>query len=502
VIRRKRPGPPLSYDNSPLRKTQENEIARWLNPPPNSTRKRMPGNRTREPLNLPLRHKEVPGFVTDLSAGFDNKCPFCESTLDPDRTVVSFYRPPYRALQEQNDIPAEHHYCWLMWEWSNLYPACESCARSKGTLFPVARERINIGIYAEYALRREMPLLLDPCYDDPEAYLEFDEDGSVTAKSGSERGKQTIEILRLNRESLQANRKAEAIRLKQAWEEELQKASVPLAGVSEILQAANQALEAYCLDDQPFAGMKRQLLRRWSENFRSGGREGRNIVASPDIQNMFVSPKNDVTSQPGTDRSLLDHPQPVRDPYENAVFVSYAWGGESESIVDQLEQAFAQRGIRIVRDKEALEYKGSIETFEQRIGMGKGIVLVISDKYLRSEHCMYELVQLNKNLNLHSRIFPIVLADARIYTASDRFSYIKYWEEKIKELEDAIRQARTMTNLTGIHADLDKYWQIRNNFDELTDLLSDMNVLTPQLHAANDFSILITKVESWMGGKE
>ena len=74
--------------------------------------------------------------------------------------------------------------------------------------------------------------------------------------------------------------------------------------------------------------------------------------------------------------------------YEKAVFVSYAWGGESERIVDELERAFAEHGIRIIRDKKDLGYKGSIEAFEQRIGHGQCVVLVISDKYLRSEHCM------------------------------------------------------------------------------------------------------------------
>jgi internalin A len=113
----------------------------------------------------------------------------------------------------------------------------------------------------------------------------------------------------------------------------------------------------------------------------------------------------------------------IMNNYENEIFVSYAWGGESERVVDELEQAFAQRGIRIVRDKKEVNYKGSIEAFEQRIGRGQCIVLIISDKYLRSEHCMYELVGANKNQNLRERIFPIVLVEAQIYKAIDRLKY-------------------------------------------------------------------------------
>jgi hypothetical protein len=184
--------------------------------------------------------------------------------------------------------------------------------------------------------------------------------------------------------------------------------------------------------------------------------------------------------------------------YEKSVFVSYAWDGESEQTVSKIEKAFSKKGITIVRDKRDLEYKGSIEAFEQRISKGQCIVLVISDKYLRSEHCMYELVELANNRNLRERVFPIVLPDAKIYKAIDRLNYIQYWDEKIEQLNQAIKQIGVMTNLAGISADLDKYARIRASFDNITDLLSDMNALTPEIHSENDFSILVNAVEHTM----
>jgi hypothetical protein len=181
--------------------------------------------------------------------------------------------------------------------------------------------------------------------------------------------------------------------------------------------------------------------------------------------------------------------------YDNEVFVSYAWGGESESTVDELEQAFVRRGIRIVRDKKDLGYKGSIETFEQRIGRGRCVVLVISDKYLRSEHCMYELMKVAENRALVERIFPIVLKDACISRSIDRVSYIKYWKAKVEELEQSIKELNELTDMENILADLNKYARIRREFDKLVDLLSDMNTLTPEIHAAHGFSTLISAVE-------
>jgi outer membrane protein assembly factor BamB len=181
--------------------------------------------------------------------------------------------------------------------------------------------------------------------------------------------------------------------------------------------------------------------------------------------------------------------------YEDAVFVSYAWGEDRERPVDELEQAFFERGIRIVRDKKDLGYRGSIEEFEKRIGRGQCIVLVISDKYLRSKHCMYELVEIDQNRDARGRIFPIVLPDAKIYNSLDRLDYIQYWDGQIKVLNKKIKQVHEITGLESIIADLKKYKLIRDNFDQLTGQISDMNTLTPEIHAKSGYATLVAAVQ-------
>jgi hypothetical protein len=45
------------------------------------------------------------------------------------------------------------------------------------------------------------------------------------------------------------------------------------------------------------------------------------------------------------------------------IFVSYAWKGERETLVDQLCAAFAAKGYTITRDKSDLTYKGRHQSF-------------------------------------------------------------------------------------------------------------------------------------------
>ena len=180
--------------------------------------------------------------------------------------------------------------------------------------------------------------------------------------------------------------------------------------------------------------------------------------------------------------------------YEQAVFLSYAWGGEREEVVNQVDQALQKRGLRIIRDKRELGYKGSINAFMDRIGLGDCVILVISDKYLRSPNCMYELVEIAGNKDFQDRVFPIVLQDADIYNPVRRIQYIKHWEEKRAELAEAIKTLDP-ANLQGIREEMDLYDRIRDKVSGLTSILKDMNTLTPDMHSESGFEELYTAIE-------
>ena len=179
--------------------------------------------------------------------------------------------------------------------------------------------------------------------------------------------------------------------------------------------------------------------------------------------------------------------------YEKAVFISYAWGGESEEIVNRIDETLQQRGIEIIRDKRDLGYKGSITGFMERIGQGNCVIVVTSNKYLRSQNCMFELIEFAESKQFHDRIFPIVLGDADIYDPIKRIEYIKYWETKRAELAEAIK-ALDPANLQGIRDEMDLYDRIRDKISGLASILKDMNTLTPDMHRDSDFSEVYSSI--------
>jgi hypothetical protein len=164
-------------------------------------------------------------------------------------------------------------------------------------------------------------------------------------------------------------------------------------------------------------------------------------------------------------------------------------------IVDQVQQALEQEGIRVVRDREEVRYRDSIRDFMRRIGQGKCVIVVISDKYLKSENCMFEMVEIAKEPGLRERIFPIVLSDANIYKATGRVKYVRYWEDQIQELDEALKTIRG-DNLIKLQEDLNIYSEIRRLFDGIANTLRDMNALTPDQHEKSDFEELIPRIRS------
>ena len=80
------------------------------------------------------------------------------------------------------------------------------------------------------------------------------------------------------------------------------------------------------------------------------------------------------------------------------IFVSYAWGDDSSEtarkraeVVDRLCETLANESWNIIRDKNAMRSGDLISGFMKRIRFADHVIVVLSDKYLRSPYCMAEL---------------------------------------------------------------------------------------------------------------
>ncbi len=159
------------------------------------------------------RHSSVKKALSKL---FHGKCAFCESRSGHVRMDIEQFRPTNGVTTELGEHLPDHYY-WLVNEWTNLYPVCIDCNSEKeisrkGSRFPLENESNRAAVRAgPVQLAEERPLLLDPCRDDLSEHLLFTEEGTVV--SSTRRGRTTITILGLNRESLVGARRAATVKL-------------------------------------------------------------------------------------------------------------------------------------------------------------------------------------------------------------------------------------------------------------------------------------------------
>lgn len=153
------------------------------------------------------------------------------------------------------------------------------------------------------------------------------------------------------------------------------------------------------------------------------------------------------------------------------IFVSYCQ--KDSSYIDLMDSYFENKNVTLHRDIRDISQWKSIKEYMQTIRNTDYAVLLISDKYLKSFNCMYEVLEVMKEQNYKNRIFPAVL-ETRIYDASCRVEYVKYWQDKYKELNIQMSQI-DMVNASGLIDDLKRTQNIAASMSEFLSLVSDMN---------------------------
>ncbi len=142
------------------------------------------------------------------------------------------------------------------------------------------------------------------------------------------------------------------------------------------------------------------------------------------------------------------------------VFLSYSWSNSIEA--DQVENLLTSLGYYVKRDIRELEYKRNIKEFMRTIGDSDFVITLISDKFLKSHNCMYEILELTRYSDYRKRISQIILNDAKIYTPHDRVKYLEYWSNKCSEIERFLKS--NITELGKIQ--LEKDYQVCRNIEK------------------------------------
>lgn len=182
---------------------------------------------------------------------------------------------------------------------------------------------------------------------------------------------------------------------------------------------------------------------------------------------------------------------------EMQVYASYAWKVEEQTqILDKLTTVCQSHNIRILRDKDEIGYRESIQAYMSQLVASDAIILVLSDAYFKSPYCMYELCEIYKRKDFLKRVYPIVIDGTRFHKANERIPYIRHWEQEVAELNDGLKSIRTGNMSAASLAEIKEYEDFARMIDNLLAALGDMNTLTQDVHIGSKFELIVTQLLS------
>jgi internalin A len=188
------------------------------------------------------------------------------------------------------------------------------------------------------------------------------------------------------------------------------------------------------------------------------------------------------------------------------IFFSYAWkdadSPEREKLVDELYHELLKEGYPIKRDKADVQYGDSIIQFMEELGASANIIVAISDRYLKSEYCMYELhkayEQSNSDLNtLRQKIYPIRVETVALKDPEVLDAYFEHWEQLETKWEALVtKHSKRIT--AAQQAQYNRIKSIAGRLGDLLDFLSDLNASTTDMLSQDSFATIKQKIQERM----
>lgn len=152
------------------------------------------------------------------------------------------------------------------------------------------------------------------------------------------------------------------------------------------------------------------------------------------------------------------------------IFLSYCWDDTDRA--NNIDEYLKKKGIAVTRDIRGVDTWQSLKEFMQTIIDNDFAVLLISDAYLKSANCMYEVLEIMKEQKFRTRIFPAII-DSAIYSTDKQIEYVQYWENRVKTLKRNLASLE-YTNGLALGHELKKAEDISRSMADFLITVSDM----------------------------
>lgn len=186
----------------------------------------------------------------------------------------------------------------------------------------------------------------------------------------------------------------------------------------------------------------------------------------------------------------------IREPFEKTsitMFLSYCQKDKGIANIVEEKLKENEKRLEIFRDIREVEYRDKFSEFMQTISDKDFVLSIVSDRYLKSRNCMYEMSELMRDRKYESKLLFIIVSDsdkkyylsedlpddekqgvgAHIYDVGQQAEYIIYWQKKEQEMNNVIEKINDPVISKNQNSELEVIKTIELNIRDLMNTLFD-----------------------------
>ncbi len=179
------------------------------------------------------------------------------------------------------------------------------------------------------------------------------------------------------------------------------------------------------------------------------------------------------------------------------IFLSYSH--KDKKIADGVEKFFISKNIRLTRDvRDVLPYS-SLKKYMETIRDHDYVISLISDAYLKSTNCMFEVIQFIQEKKYAEKIFPIIIDKKDdILNKEKHINYISFWQNKYKRFGKKINKLENIGTAES-YVELDKIDKIQSNIGEFLNKIADLKCFPIDELESTNYKAISDKISKTLG---
>lgn len=193
---------------------------------------------------------------------------------------------------------------------------------------------------------------------------------------------------------------------------------------------------------------------------------------------------------------------------KSTAFLSYCQKDSkiADIIDNNISKIISADRLTITRDVRDVEYHQSFKRFMDSIEDHDYVIMLISDRYLKSRNCLYEVLETIKDNKFGNRLAFIVLSDddsvwldnatedkigADVYSIQGQANYIMYWQNEESNIKNQINAINDPAASIGLSKELKHIKKIELDLQDLMDYIREYKGLPLKEHIDTEFEQML-----------